>query len=256
MRRIFIGSLIALGTAFTPAAANGQERLNVGFRNGDFERTTSIIGVDGTRRTGPASTVFFSGFTHGGGYGDELAILETDPNEARPGSSGTSSVHIMHPELFLEARYQTHLGQTARGSQELTGLTFDVELWIRTENWWDSINHYVQAWVMPVDAAGVTLGDTHALDPLAILVGPHPDDPTDQILNRIAGTTEWTLYRLENIEIVDPDTFGFYIQVSAWFNNTGKAGEVAGEAHAWVDDMKLVVPSGSDQTDVPGWMLY
>ncbi len=87
-------------------------------------------------------------------------------------------------------------------------------------------------------------------------MGPHHDDPTDQILKRIAGTTEWTLYRLENNEIVDPDTFGFYIQVSAWFNNTGKAGEVAGEAHAWVDDMKLVVPSGSDQTDVPGWMLY
>lgn len=240
-----------------------QEQLPVVFPNGDFEATTPVQGLNGETRIMPADCTFYTGFTTGGGFGDAAAILVSDENEKRPGSPGARSVHIMHPPSRFPTRYQSHFAQVAVGPDLLTGMTFDIEVWMRTDNWWNSTSHYVQAWIIPVDAEGVPLGDANALDPLVIFIGPYPDDVKSQVQNRLAGTTEWTLYRLENIEIIEPDTYGFYFQVSAWYNNTdtgnrvpGDPGEVTGEAHLWVDDLRLVVPSGSDQTDVNGWMLY
>ena len=95
-----------------------------------------------------------------------------------------------------------------------------------------------------------------------MFLGPNPDDPTDQIGNRVAATTDWTLYRLEGFPIEEPDTYGFWFQVSAWYNNTDNGmrtddpTEVTGDAQVWIDDLRLVIPSGSDQVSVETWMLY
>ncbi len=243
-----------------------QERLSVDFPNGGFERKASFPGTDGTSRLGPANCIVYSPYTSGSSYGDPLAVFEVDATEARPGSEGTSSLHIMHPPNRFHTTTQTHVAQTARSNRNLFGLTFDVEIWVRTENWWGNTNHYVQIWIMPVDSDGVTLGDPFSSDPLAMFIGPHPEDPYDGVKNRFAATSEWTLYRLENIPIEEPDTYGFYFQVSAWFNNTDtgsrvpgdpqNTGEVTGNAHVWLDDLKLVIPSGSDQTGLEDWMLH
>lgn len=239
-----------------------QEQLPVAFPNGDFEATTSVQGLNEEIRLMPADCSYYCGFLNSA-FGDATALLVSDDTEKRPGSIGERSVHIMHPQSRFPTRFQSHFSQVAVGPDELTGLTLDIEVWIRSENWWKSASHYIQVWFAPVDAEGITLGEPNALDPLVMFIGPNPDDITSQVTNRIWGTTEWTLYRLENVEILEPDTFGFYFQVSAWYNNTdtgnrvpGDPGEVTGDAHLWVDDLRLVVPSGSDQTDVNGWMLF
>ncbi|MFH1741377.1 MAG: hypothetical protein ABIH23_20425 [bacterium] len=258
---IIIPALLALSVFLGGLQAYAQERLSIDFPNGGFERTTRVTAIDGSVRTVPASCTFYAGFLNAA-YGDATCILEADTTEIRPGSPGKTSVHILHPAYRFPTSYQTHISQVAVRTQDLTGLTADVEVWIKCDNWWGNTNHYIQVWVMPVAADGLPFGSTDATNPLALFLGPNPDDPTNPVKNRIATTTEWTLYRLEGIEIQEPGTRGFWFQVIAWYNNTDNGartddvGEVTGDAQVWIDDLRLVVPSGSDQVPVENWMLY
>ncbi|HQP99716.1 MAG TPA: hypothetical protein PLY86_14765 [bacterium] len=264
--------VLLAGLCFLPAVY-AVDRLPIEFPNPGFEQTTSQTSFDTTQTaTYPAEWNVINGFTHGGAYGDINAIVELDPTNVRPGSTGTQSVHIKHPQSRFPTRYQSHLAGTALSDVELTGMTFDAEVWVKTQDWWGSSSHYFHIWLMPVDADGVVFDNMQSMSQWAIFLGPGSDH-WNELLNEsvqtrlletlVWGTTPWTKYRLENILIEDPGVYGFFIQMTGWYNNTDNGQrtdqpqyELTGDCHVWIDDLKLVIPSGSDQQDVSGWMLH
>ncbi|HOE12091.1 MAG TPA: hypothetical protein PLQ35_00735 [bacterium] len=263
---------ILAGLFFLPTAY-AVDRLPIDFPNGGFEETTEQVSSDGTQTAiYPARWSVTNGFTHDGAYGDINAIIELDPTNVRPGSPGKQSLHIKHPPSRFPTRYQSHLASSATSEIELTGMTFDAEVWVKTQDWWGSNSHYFHIWLMPIDYDGIVFDNMQSLSPWAIHLGPASDrwnellnEPVQarMVANTIWGTTPWTKYRLENIPIEDPGVYGFFIQMTAWYNNTDNGQrtdqpefELTGDCHVWIDDLKLVIPSGSDQQDVSGWMLH
>ena len=271
MKRIGVFPLILVVTLFSVSVVCAQERLPIDFENGDFEKSQTVTSWDGSQTANyPAGFQVYNGFINAA-YGGIDTVLELDTTEVRPGSTGKQSVHVMHPPSRFTSSYQTHLSQVALFDTDLYGLTFDAEIWIKTQDWWGNSSHYVHVWLMPVDQEGIEFDAMQSLSYYAYFLGPKSSEwetlkeesvQTRLNENKLFETNDWTLCRLENIPVEEPDTYGYRVQISCWYTNsdngqrTTDEGEITGECHAWFDDLKLVIPSGSDQVGVSDWMLY